>query len=276
MDERRQRLYRTAGIVLQRQDFGEADRILTLFTPEHGKLRVIAKGVRRLTSRKKGHLEPFTYSSLLIARGRDLDIVTQAETIRSFRELREDLVRLTYASYVAELVNRFTEEQDENRPLFDLLLRTLEGLTQAKDLRLVARYFEMHLLEAVGYRPELHHCVVCHATIQPVDNVFSFEGGGVVCPDCIPGPHGENGAREPASPRGASRDAMWPLPLNLLKVMRFLQRESYPACQALRLQATTHTALERLMHGYIVYLLEREVKSVAFLETLRKEWVVRR
>jgi len=271
MDERRQRLYRTSGIVLHRQDFGEADRILTLFTPEYGKLRVIAKGVRRLTSRKKGHVELFTYSTLLIARGRDLDIVTQAETIRSFRGLREDLVRVTYAYYVAELVNRFTEERDENRPLFDLLLRTLEALAKAEDLRLVARFFELHLLDCIGYRPELHRCTACDAEIQPVDNFFNFESGGVVCPECALGPMGENGARERATAYHTPADTGYPLSVNLLKVLRFLQRESYATCQALRLQPATHAALERLMHGYIVYLLEREVKSIEFLETLRRQ-----
>jgi len=93
MDQRRQRLYRTSAIVLKRQDFGEADRILTLFTPERGKLRVIAKGVRKTTSRKSGHVELFTYSNLLIAKGRNLDIVTQAEMIRPFLGLRQELPR---------------------------------------------------------------------------------------------------------------------------------------------------------------------------------------
>ena len=271
MDERRQRLYRASGIVLRRRDFGEADRILTLFTPEYGKLRVIAKGVRRLTSRKKGHVEPFTYSRLLIARGRELDIITQAETIRSFRELREDLVRLTYASYIAELVHRFTEERDENRPLFDLLLHTLEALAHAKDLRPVARCFELRLLDCVGYRPELYRCVICNAAIQAVDNFFNLEAGGVVCPNCVLGVGGENGVRERSSAYDEPQNTVYPLPLSLLKVLRFLQRERYPACYTLRLQSTTHAALERLMHGYIAHLLEREVKSIAFLETLRRQ-----
>ncbi|MFQ5342424.1 MAG: DNA repair protein RecO, partial [Anaerolineae bacterium] len=126
MDQRRQRLYRTPAIVLKRQDFGEADRILTLFTPAHGKLRVIAKGVRKTTSRKSGHVELFTYSNLLIAKGRNLDIVTQAEMIRPFRGLRQELPRISYAYYIAELVEKFTKEDDENRPLFDLLLATLQ------------------------------------------------------------------------------------------------------------------------------------------------------
>lgn len=271
MNSRRQRLYRTSGIVLERQDFGEADRILTLFTSEYGKLRVIAKGVRRLTSRKKGHVELFTYSDLLIARGRNLDLVTQADTIRSFREVREDLLRITYAYHMAELVNGFTEEQDENRPLFDLLLGMLGALAEAADLRLVARFFELHLLDCVGYRPQLYRCVACNVEIQPVENFFGFESGGVVCPDCVLELPEVRILRERTTAYGEAPRVVRPLSVNVLKVMRFLQNQSYAVCQALRLQADTHAELERLMHGYLAYLLERELRSIEFLETLRQQ-----
>ena len=104
------RLYRTEAIVLKRIDFGEADRILTLYTPERGKVRAIAKGGRRIASRKSGHVELFTHAALLLAEGRQLDIVTQAETVRPYRRIREDLIRTTYAYHIAELVDRFIEE----------------------------------------------------------------------------------------------------------------------------------------------------------------------
>ena len=97
MSVRKQRLYRTSGIVLKRVDLGEADRVLTLYTRDQGKLRAIAKGVRRTTSRSAGHLEPFTLSDLLLAVGRELDVVSQAETIGAFRDVREDLVLTSHA-----------------------------------------------------------------------------------------------------------------------------------------------------------------------------------
>src|SRR5437588_93894 len=105
------RVYRTEAIVLRGYDYGEADRILTLYTPNSGKLRAIAKGVRRTKSRMAGHLDLFTRSNMLVARGRQLDIVTQAETIESFRSMRDDLSRVSLAHYVAELVDSFTAEQ---------------------------------------------------------------------------------------------------------------------------------------------------------------------
>ncbi|RME47721.1 MAG: DNA repair protein RecO [Chloroflexi bacterium] len=285
MDQRRQRLYRTPAIVLKRQDFGEADRILTLFTPELGKLRVIAKGVRKITSRKSGHVELFTYSNLLIAKGRNLDIVTQAETIRPFRPLREDLSRITYAYYIAELVDQFTEERDENRPLFDLLLATLQALGETNDLRRTARYFELRLLDAVGYRPQLFRCVQCNSEIEPVDNFFGIEAGGVLCPSCIVGrPDGGSpaepfgGAQDgfPAGPALRERHAEYegrashvqPLSLNALKVLRFMQREPPAVVNKLKVRRETHREMERLMHRYLTHLLERDLKSVEFLGML--------
>src|SRR5947209_5448766 len=115
------RVYRTEAIVLKGYDYGEADRVLTLYAPEHGKVRAIAKGVRRTKSRKAGHLDLFTRSSLLLATGRQFDIITQAETIETFRAVREDLWLSTCAHYVAELVDGFTAEQLPNYPVYALL-----------------------------------------------------------------------------------------------------------------------------------------------------------
>lgn len=269
MDERRQRLYRTPAIILKRYDFGEADRILTLFTPELGKVRVIAKGVRKITSRKSGHVELFTYSNLLIAKGRNLDIVTQAETIKPFRTLREDLSRITHAYYVVEVVDQFTEERNENQPLFELLLGTLQALEETSDIRRTIRYFELRLLDVVGYRPQLFRCVQCGKKIEPVDNFFSLPAGGVVCPNCIvTTPEGAAAIREEQAIYGDGLSVVRPLSLSALKVLRFMQREPYPVVEKLNVRRETHREIERLLHHYLTYLLERDLKSVEFLETL--------
>lgn len=107
----RERSQRVEGVVLRHNDWGEADRILVLYTLEMGKIRVIAKGVRKVRSRKAGHLEPFTRVALLLARGRDMQIVTQAETLGAYLGLREDFLKTTYAAHVVELLDRFTFEE---------------------------------------------------------------------------------------------------------------------------------------------------------------------
>jgi DNA repair protein RecO (recombination protein O) len=255
--QRRERLYRTEAVVLRRQDIGEADRLLTLYTPRMGKLRAIAKGARKPTSRKAGHLELFLHSTLLVAKGQTLDIVTQAETIHTFRALREDLERTTYAHYVAELLDQFSSEGQENQSAFDLLVTTLERLCETQDLRLATRFYELRLLAFEGYQPQLFRCLDCGDVIQPVVNYFHPGQGGILCPRC-----GEGlvvGFKSPVRPVSVST----------LKVLRYMQTHDYGQCSRLRLKPDTHRDLEALMLQYVTYILEHSLKSVAFLNRVR-------
>ena len=247
----RERIYRTEAIVLRRTDFGEADRLLTVFTPERGKLRLVAKGARKPSSRKSGHVELFSYGQFLVAVGRTLDIITQAETLEPFLALRGDLVRTTYAYYLVELADAFTAEQDENRPLFDLLREALGWLCTATDLALTARYYELHLLELVGYQPQLYLCGTCKELLPAGINYLSITEGRTFCPRCG---RGQIGTSE--------------ISVNALKVMRFLQSRDWETCRLLRLSPASLAEVERILHQYITYHLERKPKSLDFLHKL--------
>jgi DNA repair protein RecO (recombination protein O) len=155
------KLYKTTAVVLRQRKLGEAGKILTLFTPNLGKLDAVAKGVRRPKSKLAGHVEPLTYTTFLLAKGRDLDIVTQAQALEAFLPLREDLERTGRALYVAELVDRFTPDRQESYPIFRLLLETLQRLATSDRLDIALRFFEMRLLDCLGYRPQLDECVTC-------------------------------------------------------------------------------------------------------------------
>ncbi len=248
----RERIYRTEAIVLKHSDFGEADRLLTVYTPHLGKLRLLAKGVRKPTSRKAGHLESFTRTQLLVARGRNLDIITQAQMMEPYRALRQDLWRMSHAYYVGELVDCFSEENAENLPLYTLLCDALGWICESTQLALSMRFFELQLLGLVGYRPQLFQCVQCDAPLQPVTNYFFAEEGGVLCPRC-----------------GEARQGSRPVALGALKVLRYMQTRAYDACAGLRLRPATYAALEDTLQSYLVYILERRLKSVEFLDMLR-------
>ncbi len=243
---------RVEAVVLRHSDWGEADRLLTLFSRERGKLRCIAKGVRRLRSRKAGHLEPFTRAALMLARGRDFWLVTQAETLDAYLPLREDLVRTGYAAYVIELVDRFTYDEGENRGLFALLVDTLQRIDTLEDAFLAVRYFELHLLDFVGFRPELFRCVIGGEEIRPQDQFFSAQQGGVICPNCA------------SRARGAH-----PVSLDTLKYMRHLQRSSYPEAARAQLSPPVQREMEALLQHYITYVLERGLNSPDFLNEVR-------
>ncbi|MEJ2048139.1 MAG: DNA repair protein RecO, partial [Dehalococcoidia bacterium] len=148
----RPRNYQTEAIIIKKTKLGEADRILTLYTPNLGKIQAVAKGVRRPRSKMAGHLELLTHSLVSLARGRNLDTVTGSQTIDGFLPLKSDLKLTSYALYAVELVEQFTADHDENQPLFELVLKTLHQLCQDTDHELTLRYFELHLLDLVGYR----------------------------------------------------------------------------------------------------------------------------
>jgi DNA repair protein RecO (recombination protein O) len=249
------RSLRVEAVVLRHSDWGEADRLLVLYTREAGKLRAIAKGARRLRSRKAGHLEPFTRVTLMLARGRDLWIVTQAQTVNAYLPLREDLLRTGYAVYVMELLDRFTYEEGENPSLYNLLNTTLERVNAEPDAFLAVRYYELRLLDLLGFRPELFHCTICRKNVEPVDQFFSALLGGVVCPQCA----GTAGAIQPVS-------------MPALKYIRYLQRSSYSEAQRAQLPPSVRSEMETLMQFYLTFLLERGLNTPAFLREVRREY----
>ncbi len=257
----RERLYRVQAIILKRTDYGEADRLLTLLTPDLGKLRAIAKGARKPSSRKSGHVELFTHTHLLLAKGKQLDLITQADTLDAFLPLRENLERVGYAYYLAELVDRFVEEGTEQRAVFDLLLHALGALGEAATSPdLLARFFELRLLQYVGYRPQLFACVHCGKPIEPTENYFSVEAGGVLDVDCA--------QMLRAHSAGHAHDAQ-PISLNALKILRYLQTREWATVRGLDLNRAAMAEVEMLMLRYITYHLERNLKSVEFLRELR-------
>jgi DNA repair protein RecO (recombination protein O) len=249
----RVRSIRAEAIVLRHIEMGEADRLLWLYTRHRGKVRAIAKGVRKIRSRKAGHLEPFTHVKLQFARGRDLFIITQAETIDAFLSLREDLTRLGYAAYVVELLDRFTYDEDENIGLFRLVAETLSRLNSEPDPQTPIHYYEIRLLDLLGYRPQLFKCVQCEAEIKPEDQYFSSEHGGVLCPLC-----------------GKDTPESRPVSMPALKILRHFQRSTYIEAQRAPITPKINQEIETLVQHYITYLLERGLNTPAFLRRVKK------
>ena len=248
------RSIRVEAVILRHGDYGEADRILTLYTPQLGKARALVKGARKLTSRKAGHLEPFTHVKLQLAKGRDLLLVTQADTIEAYMPLREDLVLTSQASYVIELLDRFTyDDSTENSTIFRLLVETLSRLAAKSDPWLAIRYYEMRLLDHLGFRPQLFECANCRRQIQPEDQYFSFTAGGVICPNCGKGlPH------------------LRPISMDALKMLRHFQRSSFAEASRARPNAQIQKEAEDIMQGYFTFLLERELNTPGFLRKIRQ------
>jgi DNA repair protein RecO (recombination protein O) len=249
----RERVYRAEGVVLRRRDLGEADRLLTVFSREFGKLHLIGKGARRPSSRKAGHLEIFTRLRLVAARGRDLDVITQVDALDLYPNIRNDLDLVGQAAYLVELVDRFTIDEEAHEALFSQLTGGLELLDQGRAAHNVIRYFEMRMLESVGYRPELFHCVSCGEEVRPEAQFFSFDQGGVMCRRC--------GGEHPDSR---------PLSLQGLKVLRHVQRNPYSKVEALQIGKAVRLELDSLMEAFFGALLERRLNTPDFIRHVRR------
>ena len=174
-------LYRDRGIVLRTYKLGEADRIVSIITEQRGKVRAVAKGVRKTKSRFGGRLEPTGNLALQLYEGRELDIVTQAETVEPYRHIREDLDRLSKAIVLLEAVDHVAHEQSPAPHLYRMLAGALRELDK-RDSPLLVPAFLLKLLTAEGYGPEFDSCVVGGADDDALDLVaFDMDRHGAVC-----------------------------------------------------------------------------------------------
>jgi DNA repair protein RecO (recombination protein O) len=249
------RSIRTPALVLRRRDRGEADRMVTVLTPVLGKIDLVAHGARKPTGRKTGHVELFALVDMLISRLREPGSISQVEMMEAFLPIRDDLTLSAYASYVVELLDCFTEQDDADTAplLFDLLRDTLARLAAQPDKRLVLRYYELRLLDIVGYRPELSQCVYSGEDVLPESQFFSFAEGGVVSYEF-----------------GMNNPTLASISFHSLKVMRHMQRSPFAQVASLKINERVHTELEALMLGFITYTLESQLKSVDFIRRLRR------
>ncbi|HEX78621.1 MAG TPA: DNA repair protein RecO [Dehalococcoidia bacterium] len=246
------RSYQTEAFIIRKTKLGEADRILTLYTPHLGKIQGFAKGVRRPKSKLSGHLELLTHSQVTLARGKNIDTIIGSQTINGFLPLKSDLGLASYALYIIELVNQFTAEHVEDKSLFDLLIETMNWLCLDGNRDLLLRYFELHLLSKVGYRPQLEHCVLCQISLKSSTGYFCPSAGGILCPVC-----------------SRSRSSSYPVSINGLEVLRLLQKDILNAPGNLNINDSLSVELERIMKRYIKFLLEKDIKSAAWLEVLK-------
>ncbi|MBI2866103.1 MAG: DNA repair protein RecO [Chloroflexi bacterium] len=244
--------YKAEALVLRRARVGEADLLLTLFTPTEGKVRAMARGAVRPGSKLGGHLDMLMRSSLLLAlpRSGGTDIVAQAHTIHSYLPLRHSLEDIGRGLYLAELVDRFLPERLSQPQVYFLLLHALHRLV-AGDGDAVVRHFEAQLLGLLGYRPELYHCLACHARLGRGTAFFSPASGGLFCVRC---------RSQDAVSRPVSEAAQ--------RALRSLLEQGLEV--RLTLTSELIEELRGLLRSYISCLLERDVSSARFLDSVRR------
>ena len=176
-------LQKCEGIVLRTTDYGETNKIVTLYTREWGKIGVMARGAKKPKSRLSAITQPFTYGSFLLQKGSGLGNLQQGEIITPLRAIREDIFLTAYASYVVELTDKSTDEKKSNPFIFELLCQTLTYLNDGYDPEILKNIYEMKMLPVLGLHPILNQCAVCGS--QEGQFSFSIREGGIICHRCL-------------------------------------------------------------------------------------------
>ena len=256
---------KTQAIVIRTFAFQEFHKIITFYTPDFGKVKAIAYGVKSPKSRLSGSLELFNHGTLLFQHreNRELQNITDFNLIDGFDLIRSDFTRITYGCYFAELVDSITSEGIASPEIFNLLYTTYQFLAHADDVPLLARGFEIKFLDCAGYGPELSRCVHCGSAVTDAFSAekettrgalsiaFSVRYGGVLCGDC------EN--------RDGAAFTIAPGSCELLKLLRKSEWERF---NQIRASTRNHKELKRLLGNFIEHHTERNLKSLRFIENV--------
>lgn len=242
------KLYKIDAVVLHARDCGGADKLLTLFSRELGKIKVMAHGAGKATSRKRGGVQMFTRSRFLIRRGREIDSISQCEGMEMFLHLRESFEKLACASYLVEMVEAMAPAGEPSEPLFLLLVTTLQ-LMDGGDPEVLTLAFALKVAGIFGYQPELEVCAGCRSALE--GNIFFNPAlGGIVCVKC----------RESAPGTATACNR------GMVETMKLLSRWHPDKLHQLKIDARTRDSLFRLLHEYLSYHLDTELKSAVFLD----------
>jgi DNA repair protein RecO (recombination protein O) len=241
--------YRDHAVVLRKLDYGEADRIFTLLTREHGKVGAIARGVRRPTSKLASSLELFSTIDVQLARGRNLDVVTQAVRLQGPR-IEADVERTAHAGLIAELADRVTEDRHPLDGIFELTVAALQELAREPEPRRASAYYMLTALDLLGYAPQLSVCASCERPLPEAPAAFSPVAGGFLCVDC-------------------AQPGMRPVPVQAIKVLRAMAAGGIELYRRLKLDAPLMAEVERVLEAQLEHHLDRQLKSLRFLRQLR-------
>ncbi|MEX0616515.1 MAG: DNA repair protein RecO [Candidatus Woykebacteria bacterium] len=243
--------FSTEGIILKRIDFGEADRLVTVFTKNKGKITSLAKGIRRIESRRSGNVDLLNRVKLFFAQSKGLPILTEAEAVDTYKNLKKDLGRVGQAYYLIELTDQFFHDQQENFRVYDLLSESLSLLDRGERVESIIRAFELKILSLAGYKPQLFSCPKCRVRISQTENFLSPEAGGVLDKSCANG----SAIVKSISPQ-------------IIKLMRFSNDRPLEESLRVSVPGSLMGDFKAHMRFYLEYILEKQLSSTNFAEKI--------
>ncbi|WP_458462608.1 DNA repair protein RecO [Paenibacillus sp.] len=246
-------LYRVEGIVIRSMDYGEGNKIITLCTESGGKVGVLVRGAKKPKSRHAALVQPFTYGQYIYFRNTGLGTLNAGEIVESYHELREDLVKASYASYACELLDRVLQDEETGTFWFKQLKACLQALKEEKDPVVITSLYEMKILQASGYGPQFDECISCNQE-RPDEQLFiSPRLGGVLCRACK---HFDPPAMS-VSPKA-------------LKLLRLFTQLDLQRLGNISVSESTRDEIKKLMRAFMDHQLGLNLKSRSFLDQMEK------
>ncbi|MFH2104685.1 MAG: DNA repair protein RecO [Parcubacteria group bacterium] len=250
--------YRTKGIVIKYSDLRETDRIFTVFTANMGKVRAVAKGVRKTLSKLGGHLDLFNVVQIELAVGRNLDTIIGVQNVTHFPNIRNNLDKTSQVYYLTELIDQLVPDEYKDTRIFDLLVSTLKIMDSdicpgEVETSLMAQAFKMKLLQLLGFAPQLNQCVKCGQAAQPMgDYFFDNRLGGIKCRSC--------------QSSGKQNISLSP---PTLKILRALARENFLYVSQIAIDGKTLAMTEEILDNYLKFIIEKEPRSLRFIAKVK-------
>ena len=231
--------YRTSGFIFKKKDRGEANRIFTVYTKDFGKLDLLARAERKITSKLRGGLELFYFSELEFIQGKHYKTLVDAVLIDGFKDLKKDLKTLNVLSKISEVLDSLIKEADPDEKIWDLLIEVFKKL-KAEKPEIVYYYFFWNFISILGYRPELYNCSLCQKKLSPKDIYFNDREAGLACGRC---------EKPAASTKSINPDA--------IKIIRIILKKDWPTIKKLKIKKEEMESLKNISQYYFLGISNR-------------------
>lgn len=241
---------KTEGVVIKRRKFSEADKILTIFSYDLGKISAISKGVRKIKSKMAGNLEPYNIINFNLYRGQSFYTITGALVVTGFENIPAKLQKTSKAFYFGELIDKFFEEEEKAKKAYRIFIEALNCLNKSNN-ELITRIFELKIIEESGFKPEIYRCVHCKGMLIAGKNYWDEIEGGIICPLCQKKyGHGKKISDE------------------VIKLFRLIEKNDFSLIERLKLNVGVCREAETIINQYIESKTERAIKSKRFMNKI--------
>ena len=249
------RIYTTTALVLKYRNYGESDRFVTLLSRDLGQFQGFAKGIRRSTGKLTGHLELFYKVRISLAIGKNTDVITEVQILKTLDKINTNLATVSCALNITELALNVSTEGPGNEIIYDLLDQTLNKLntTNESNADKLLAYYQLNLLFISGLAPEFKECVECGNELTKQDHLYSAPAGGIICPNCSPKQIG----------------ALINLSINAIKVLRFIESTDIDGIEKFAIPRNLVSEINDVLNLHTNHHIDRKIRSRTFFQEVK-------